>query len=300
MIVITPLFLSLSLSLLGSYCTGVSLSKDVHVLFNPKPKPKPNRTRGFLVTTSPLFQGYLSYYLQPIDTPTRLTADDRLAPEAPPAERQLLETLGLAGPDLAALGLLLDLGDPEVRDDGADDHADAEDDEDGAVALRLGVAWARRPELVVCGEDLDEDRAQFARRGADPVARGAVARREQLRRDDVRRRVGPEVERHLSDHVQADGERAFALDRDEDGPQGDEQGRESQEPVFLQADSVQPVGAGDPQEAADEAARVQDHQGLDGGFEEHVVRVFVWIRHPGRAGTCDGEAPPCLRQELRA
>lgn len=74
-----------------------------------------------------------------------------------------------------------------MRDDGPEEHADAEDDQDGAVPLGLVVSRGRRAELVVRGEDLDENRSQFPRRGADAVARGAVPGREKLCWDDVRR-----------------------------------------------------------------------------------------------------------------
>jgi len=77
-----------------------------------------------------------------------------------------------------------------VGDGGAQDHGGGEDEEDGAVALGLSVVRARGAQLVVGGEDLGEDRAQFAHAGRDAVAGGPVARREDLAGDNVRGCVG--------------------------------------------------------------------------------------------------------------
>jgi hypothetical protein len=72
-----------------------------------------------------------------------------------------------------------------MRHDGAEDHGDAEDDQDGAVATGLLAAGRRGAEFVVGREDLDEDDAEFAGCGADAVAGGAVAGWEDLGGDDV-------------------------------------------------------------------------------------------------------------------
>lgn len=116
--------------------------------------------------------------------------DHRHAPRAAPAQGQVLEGFGLAGPHRTPGRLLLHVGDPKVRDDGSQEHADAEDDQDGAVPFRLVVPGGRRAELVIGRKDLDQDRTQFPRGGADAVASGSVPRREQLGGDDVRGRVG--------------------------------------------------------------------------------------------------------------
>ena len=76
-----------------------------------------------------------------------------------------------------------------MRDGGPEDHRSAEDDEDGAVASRLGFSWGGA-ELVVRAEDLDEDGAELARAGRDAVAGGAVACGKDFRGDDVGRCVG--------------------------------------------------------------------------------------------------------------
>lgn len=238
--------------------------------------------------------------LVPINTPGRLTPNNRLTLGAPASERQLLEGLRLAGPDGAALRLLLDLGDPEVRDDGAQQHAHAEDDQDGAVPARLDLAGRTRAEFVVVAEHLHQDRAQFAGRGADAVAGGAVAGGEELGGDDVGGAVGAEVERDLAHHVQADGERAFLVDGDEDGAQGDEERGEHEEAVFLERHAVEPARRQDPQHAADEGARVEDHQRVQACVEEGRVHAFVRVRLPRRRGTRDAQAAPGLCEELRA
>lgn len=91
-----------------------------------------------------------------------------------------------------------------MRDDGAQNHADAKHDQDRAVSLRLVVAGRRGAEFVVCGKHLDEDAAQLAAGGGDAVAGGAVAGGEELGGDDVGGRVGAEVEGDLGDDVEAD------------------------------------------------------------------------------------------------
>lgn len=94
---------------------------------------------------------------EPVDPPRRLRSDDRLTPGAPFAQRQLLERLRFSGPDRSPFRLFLYLGDPEVRDDGAENHGRAEHNENSAVAPRLVVARGRGAEFVVKGEYLHED-----------------------------------------------------------------------------------------------------------------------------------------------
>ena len=77
-----------------------------------------------------------------------------------------------------------------MRHHRAEDHGAAEDDQDGAVALRGRLAGRGRAGFVVGAKDLDEDGAEFAGGGADAVAEGAVAGWEDFGGDDVGGCVG--------------------------------------------------------------------------------------------------------------
>ena len=100
-----------------------------------------------------------------------------------------LERLGATAPDLLAAVLALNGWNTKMGDDGADDHACAEDNHDPAVAARLLIAWTCA-EGIVSGENLDEDGAQLASAGTQAMAGGSVAGGKDLGGDHVGGGIG--------------------------------------------------------------------------------------------------------------
>lgn len=96
---------------------------------------------------------------------------------------QRLQGIGLTSPEWVSALLLLERGDPEMRHGCAEHHARTEYIENDAVAEGRAFFWTG--EVVICREDLDQDRAELAGGGADPMAGATVASWEDLCRDHV-------------------------------------------------------------------------------------------------------------------
>lgn len=92
------------------------------------------------------------------------------------------------------------------------------------------------------------------------------------------------------------------MDGDEHCADGDKVRGQSEEAVLLQCGAVDLVAAEDHEQAADEAADVEDDERVDRAVHEHVkdVGVGVVVGFPHGRPAVDVQGPPRFGQELRA
>ena len=110
-----------------------------------------------------------------------------------------------------------------------------------------------------------------------------------------------DVEGHLADDVEDDGESAAVFKRDEGRSERDEEHGEEEEAPLLQADAVDVVREQDQKNTAGEAAHVEDHERLHGRVREHGVDAYAGVVAglPVRGRAHDVERAPGLGEELR-
>ena len=74
-----------------------------------------------------------------------------------------------------------------MRDDCAEDHDSAEDDQHFSISLGFGVSRSAGAQSIICAKHLDKDRSKLSCSCGKPMACPAITCWEELSRKDVSR-----------------------------------------------------------------------------------------------------------------